>query len=82
MSRPVLAAFGRAMRNPRVIVGGAIITVLAIVAIFAPWLAPHPPDDQNLLEALLPPAWSKGGSTSLSNLTMLCVPHNRAKGNR
>lgn len=62
MSRPVLAAFGRAMRNPRVIVGGAIITVLAIVAIFAPWLAPHPPDDQNLLEALLPPAWSKGGS--------------------
>ncbi|MDQ1249708.1 MAG: hypothetical protein QG597_4084 [Actinomycetota bacterium] len=27
-------------------------------------------------------AWSKGGSTSLSNLTMLCVPHNRSKGNR
>ena len=27
-------------------------------------------------------AWSKGGSTNLSNLTMLCVTHNRAKGNR
>ncbi|GAA1072974.1 hypothetical protein GCM10009576_099170 [Streptomyces rhizosphaericus] len=27
-------------------------------------------------------AWSKGGSTSLANLTMLCVTHNRAKGNR
>lgn len=27
-------------------------------------------------------AWSKGGSTSLSNLTMLCVTHNRAKVNR
>ncbi|HMR50054.1 MAG TPA: adenine-specific methyltransferase EcoRI family protein [Arachnia sp.] len=27
-------------------------------------------------------AWSKGGSTSLSNLTMLCVTHNRGKGNR
>lgn len=27
-------------------------------------------------------AWSKGGATDLSNLTMLCVPHNRAKGNR
>lgn len=62
MSRPVRAAFGRAIRNPRVIAGGTIITVLAIVAIFAPWLAPHPPDDQNLLEALLPPAWAKGGS--------------------
>jgi hypothetical protein len=27
-------------------------------------------------------AWSKGGSTDLPNLTMLCVTHNRAKGNR
>lgn len=27
-------------------------------------------------------AWSKGGSTDLSNCQMLCVTHNRAKGNR
>lgn len=27
-------------------------------------------------------AWSKGGTTDLANLTMLCVTHNRAKGNR
>ena len=27
-------------------------------------------------------AWSNGGATDLSNLEMLCVPHNRAKGNR
>jgi hypothetical protein len=27
-------------------------------------------------------AWSKGGSTDLSNLTVLCQTHNRAKGNR
>jgi hypothetical protein len=27
-------------------------------------------------------AWSKGGATDLSNLTMLCQAHNRAKGNR
>lgn len=27
-------------------------------------------------------AWSKGGSTELDNCEMLCVPHNRAKGNR
>lgn len=27
-------------------------------------------------------AWTKGGSTDLSNLTMLCKTHNRAKGNR
>lgn len=27
-------------------------------------------------------AWSKGGDTDLKNCEMLCVPHNRAKGNR
>jgi hypothetical protein len=27
-------------------------------------------------------AWSKGGSTELKNCQMLCVTHNRAKGNR
>ena len=27
-------------------------------------------------------AWSKGGDTSLENCQMLCVTHNRAKGNR
>lgn len=27
-------------------------------------------------------AWSKDGATDISNCEMLCVPHNRAKGNR
>ena len=27
-------------------------------------------------------AWSKGGSTDISNCTMLCKTHNRAKGNK
>ena len=27
-------------------------------------------------------AWSKGGATDLANCEMLCIPHNRAKGNR
>lgn len=27
-------------------------------------------------------AWSKGGDTSLENCEMLCVVHNRAKGNK
>ena len=27
-------------------------------------------------------AWSKGGTTSVNNCEMLCVPHNRSKGNR
>lgn len=27
-------------------------------------------------------AWSKGGNSDLSNCEMLCIPHNRAKGNK
>ena len=27
-------------------------------------------------------AWSKGGASDLPNCQMLCVPHNRSKGNR
>jgi hypothetical protein len=27
-------------------------------------------------------AWSKGGASDLSNCEMLCIPHNRSKGNR
>ena len=27
-------------------------------------------------------AWSKGGETTLANCEMLCIPHNRSKGNR
>ncbi|OBF98577.1 HNH endonuclease [Mycobacterium sp. 852002-51152_SCH6134967] len=27
-------------------------------------------------------AWSKGGATDLSNCEMLCIPHNRSKGNK
>ena len=27
-------------------------------------------------------AWSKGGETTLNNCEMLCIPHNRSKGNR
>ena len=27
-------------------------------------------------------AWSKGGATNIGNLTMLCITHNRSKGNR
>ena len=27
-------------------------------------------------------AWSKGGATDLDNCEMLCVTHNRAKGNK
>ncbi len=36
----------------------------------------------NAMEADHVTAWSKGGQSDLSNCEMLCVTHNRAKGNR
>ena len=49
------------MREPRIAIGGTIVGFLFVVALAAPLLAPHPPNDQDLLNTLLPPAWMAGG---------------------
>jgi peptide/nickel transport system permease protein len=49
------------LRSGRVITGLAIITIVAMCALFAPYLAPNDPNDQNLLAILLPPAWTPEG---------------------
>jgi peptide/nickel transport system permease protein len=49
------------MRSARVLIGLSIILVVAMAAVFAPLLAPHDPNDQNLISTLLPPAWMPGG---------------------
>jgi peptide/nickel transport system permease protein len=49
------------MRSARVLIGLSIIVVVALAAVFAPLLAPHDPNDQNLISTLLPPAWLPGG---------------------
>jgi peptide/nickel transport system permease protein len=41
----------------------AIITIVALVALLAPLIAPHSPTEQSLPDKLLPPAWQEGGST-------------------
>jgi peptide/nickel transport system permease protein len=49
------------MRSARVVTGLVIVVIILLAAIFAPQLAPHDPNEQNLLTALLPPAWMQGG---------------------
>jgi peptide/nickel transport system permease protein len=49
------------MRSARVLIGLVIVLIVALTALFAPWLAPHDPNDQNLISTLLPPAWMPGG---------------------
>ena len=46
--------------NGRTWFGGITIGVLVLVALFAPWLAPHDPLQQDLLNFLLPPFWVAG----------------------
>jgi dipeptide transport system permease protein len=44
-------------------VGGlVIVTFLLLLALFAPWVAPHAPDATNSTAFLRPPAWQEGGS--------------------
>jgi len=43
------------------VVGGAIVLVVTVCALLAPWIAPHDPNLQNLALAFKPPSWIAGG---------------------
>ena len=51
----------RVFAEPRAVIGGAILLLVLVVAVFAPALAPHDPAEQDLLRTLLPPAFLPGG---------------------
>jgi dipeptide transport system permease protein len=51
-------------RSPRVIIGLTIVVLIGLCAVFAPLLAPHDPNEQNLISTLLPPAWAVGGDAA------------------
>jgi peptide/nickel transport system permease protein len=57
-------AVPRWLRSGRVVTGLFIVALLASCAIFAPWLAPHDPNEQNLVATFLPPAWMDGGDAA------------------
>jgi len=44
------------LRNRLALAGGVILLILAVIAIAAPWIAPHDPLQVNLPDALLPPS--------------------------
>jgi peptide/nickel transport system permease protein len=51
----------RPLRDPRALTGALIFTLIALAALFAPFLTPHDPQDQDLLATLLPAAFQQGG---------------------
>lgn len=46
--------------EPKVLVGGGFILLLLVLAIFAPWIAPKDPLEQDLMLGTLPPAGLSG----------------------
>jgi peptide/nickel transport system permease protein len=45
---------------PKILGGGGFILLLLMLALFAPWIAPHDPVDQDLMRATLPPTGFTG----------------------
>ena len=45
------------LADPKAVVGGAFILFLLVLAIFAPWLAPRDPLEQDVILGATPPAW-------------------------
>lgn len=46
----------------RISIGAGLLLGLLLIAIAAPAIAPHGPNDQDLLATMLPPAWADGGN--------------------
>lgn len=52
------------VRNRLAIPAFGVLAVIVVVAVFAPVIAPHDPNSQDLLQRLKPPAWLSGGTSS------------------
>ncbi|RME05049.1 MAG: ABC transporter permease subunit [Planctomycetota bacterium] len=52
----------RWLENWMAVVGGGVVFIFVMVALFAPFLAPHSPTETGLSSPLMPPVWMDGGS--------------------
>jgi len=53
---------GRIRRNTALLVGGGLLLLILLVALLAPWLSPHDPYAQDLVNRTAPPVWMNRGS--------------------
>lgn len=49
------------LQNKAGLLGFSMFTVIVLISVFAPWLAPHPPAQADLSYKLLPPMWMAEG---------------------
>ena len=59
---PTARFFKRARGHTSIIVGGGVLLLIVLTAVFAPVLAPHDPAAQDLFKRLLPPFWMDGSN--------------------
>ncbi|MFW5833818.1 MAG: ABC transporter permease [Pseudomonadota bacterium] len=52
------AALRRYLRHPGLVIGTVVLVLLALVALLAPWLAPHSPTRTDLMNVLAAPSWT------------------------
>lgn len=50
------AFFGRATRSPALMIGVILVAICIVMALFAPWLAPYDPDEQDVINKLAGPS--------------------------
>ena len=56
---PVALLRRRIFGHAGLLIGSAVLVVIVVMALAAPWLAPHDPFDQVLDRKLIPPVWSE-----------------------
>jgi peptide/nickel transport system permease protein len=54
--------FRRMRRHKGFIIGGAVVLIVTLVALFAPAIAPHDPYKQDLVKRMIPPVWAENGT--------------------
>jgi peptide/nickel transport system permease protein/dipeptide transport system permease protein len=59
---PLLEQLSQLWRNKTAVAGLIIVTGFVLIAIFAPALSPHDPEEISLYDQIIPPVWKNGGS--------------------
>ena len=54
--------FGKLLRQPSFVIGAGALTLIVLIAVFAPMITPHDPLTQDLASSLRPPFWNERGS--------------------
>jgi ABC-type dipeptide/oligopeptide/nickel transport system permease subunit len=64
LDTPLRRSMRTFLRNRSAVAAVGIIVLFVLIAIFAPWIAPHDPNDTDLFRRLQPPVWMEGGEWS------------------